>query len=44
MRDDVLPMLYCSKCGGKKLGLIYTPPSPGDRDAAPNRYAKAKGK
>ena len=44
MRDDVLPMLYCSKCGGKKLGLIYTPPSPGNRDSAPNRYAKAKGK
>ena len=25
MHDDLVPLLRCSKCGGKKVGLIRTP-------------------
>jgi hypothetical protein len=25
MADDLIPKMRCAKCGGKKLGLIYTP-------------------
>lgn len=41
MADDLIPKLRCKACGGKKLGLIYTPPS--DPAHYRNRYAKAKG-
>ncbi len=27
MHDDLVPKLKCSKCGGKKVGLIHTPGS-----------------
>jgi hypothetical protein len=31
MHDDLVSKLRCAKCGGKKVGLIYTPPTkPGD--------------
>jgi hypothetical protein len=25
MHDDIAPKLRCARCGGKKVGLIYTP-------------------
>ena len=28
MADDVVPKLKCAKCGGKKVGLIYSPKTP----------------
>ena len=37
MADDLIPKLRCAKCGGKKVGLIYTP------DTTSNAYGKAKG-
>jgi hypothetical protein len=37
MEWDIRPKLRCAKCGGKKVGLIYTP------DTTPNAYGKAKG-
>ncbi|MHA6687728.1 hypothetical protein [Mesorhizobium sp. A556] len=46
MATDLEPKLRCSKCGGKKIGLIFTP----DRDSIggfrlveKNLYQKAKG-
>lgn len=45
MADDLEPKLVCSKCGGKKLGLIYAPDSekvPGMGKVV-SPYAKAKG-
>jgi len=27
MHDDLVPKLRCSKCGGKDLGLIVSPPA-----------------
>jgi hypothetical protein len=27
MSDDLVPKLRCTNCGGRKVGLIYTPPS-----------------
>ena len=36
LADDLIPNLKCAKCGGKKVGLIYTP------DTTPNAYGKAK--
>ncbi len=36
MADDLIPKLKCARCGGKKVGLIYTP------DSSPNAYGKAK--
>jgi len=46
MHDDLTPKLRCSKCGGKKVGLIYSPDvarMDADRMARQNRYAKVKG-
>lgn len=37
MADDIIPKLKCAKCGGRKVGTIYTP------DTTPNAYGKAKG-
>lgn len=37
MADDITPKLKCTKCGGRKVGLIYKP------DSTPNGYGKAKG-
>ncbi|WP_245509074.1 hypothetical protein [Mesorhizobium sp. M4B.F.Ca.ET.019.03.1.1] len=37
MADDIIPKLKCAKCGGRKVGTIYTP------DTRPNAYGKAKG-
>ena len=36
MADDLTPKLKCTKCGGKVVGLIYTP------DTSRNAYGKAK--
>src|SRR5436305_131571 len=33
---DIRPKLKCAKCGGKAVGLIYTP------DMSPNAYGKAR--
>ena len=27
MSDDLIPKLKCAKCGGRKVGLIYSPAS-----------------
>jgi hypothetical protein len=35
MADDLTPKLKCARCGGKKVGLIYSP------DTTPNAYRKA---
>ncbi len=29
MHDDLVPKMRCSKCGGKKVGLIVSPPMTG---------------
>jgi hypothetical protein len=38
MEWDLKPKLKCSRCGGNKVGLIYTP------DTCPNAYGRAKGR
>lgn len=46
MHDDLAHKFRCSKCGGKQVGLIYTPDRDKidrDRMAGRNLYAKAKG-
>jgi hypothetical protein len=40
MSDDLVPELRCAKCGGKKVGLIY---SLGNKPTWTNPYLKAKG-
>jgi len=40
MADDLIPKLRCSKCGGKKIGLIYSPTAGATMDGAYN-YMKA---
>jgi hypothetical protein len=42
LHDDLVPKLKCSKCGGKKIGLIKTPPS--NSTGWVNPYIKSKGK
>ncbi|WP_258122527.1 hypothetical protein [Mesorhizobium onobrychidis] len=37
MEWDFKSKLKCSRCGGNKVGLIYTP------DTSPTGYGKAKG-
>ena len=39
MHDDLAPKLKCTKCGGKQIGLTYTPKVA----AGGNPYMKAKG-
>ncbi|QKC83297.1 hypothetical protein [Mesorhizobium sp. NZP2077] len=37
MADDLIPKLKCAKCGGKQVGLIYSP------DTTPNgKYGTAQ--
>lgn len=46
LHDDIIHLFRCSKCGGKKLGLIRrcdTAKIDADRMAGRNLYAKAKG-
>lgn len=46
MHDDLVPKLGCTQCGGKEIGLIYSPQSNEDWQAQrqrPNLYATAKG-
>ena len=38
MHDDLAPRLRCRKCGGKQIGLIYTPAV----RPAGNPYLRAK--
>lgn len=40
MADDLLPKLRCSKCGGRKIGLIYSPETKARMGGAYN-YLKA---
>lgn len=40
MRDDLVPKLRCSKCGGKDVGIII---SPGTKEYGGNPYQKARG-
>ena len=42
MADDLTPKLKCSKCGGKAIGLTYTPSQTNARHSG-NPYVKAKG-
>jgi hypothetical protein len=42
MHDDLAPKLRCTKCGGKKVGLIYTPDTSRPTSWV-NPYIKAKG-
>jgi hypothetical protein len=39
MHDDLVPRLKCTNCGGKQIGLIYTPAV----RPSGNPYLKAKG-
>lgn len=39
MHDDLVPRLKCRKCGGREIGLTYTPPV----TPSGNPYLKAKG-
>ncbi len=45
MRDDIVPKLKCSKCGGRKIGLIISPDpaKTAGMSHAGNAYQKAKG-
>lgn len=46
MAVDLEPRLRCSKCGGRKVGLRYSPDAekvPGMAAPGKNLYAKAKG-
>ena len=40
MHDDLAPRLKCMKCGGRQIGLTYTPAV----RPAGNPYLKAKGR
>lgn len=40
MASDVEPWLRCTKCGGRRAGIICTPSA---KQYGPNPYAKAKG-
>ncbi|WP_394890476.1 hypothetical protein ACG873_03580 [Mesorhizobium sp. AaZ16] len=44
MHDDLVPLLVCSKCGGKKIGLIRSPKGNERRlpGGAHNSYQLAK--
>lgn len=43
MANDLEPKLRCSKCGSKKVGLIYAPDSDKVPGMGKNLYQKAKG-
>lgn len=40
MHDDLVPLLRCSKCGSKKVGLILSPPTKSSNYVNP--YMKLK--
>jgi hypothetical protein len=40
MTDDLTPKLKCARCGGKRLGLTYSPDA---TPRSPNPYLRAKG-
>lgn len=49
MHDDLVPLLYCSKCGGKKIGLIRQARGNDEKSMRgvhnhTNSYAKSKGR
>jgi len=45
MEWDIKPKLKCARCGGKKLGLIYSPDTSKVKGMWDGRaYAKAKGR
>lgn len=41
LHDDLAPKLKCSKCGGKKVGIIISPPT--GPSGWVNPYIKSKG-
>jgi len=41
MHDDLVPKLRCTKCGGRKVGVICTP---GSKEYGGNPYLKMNGK
>jgi hypothetical protein len=43
MHDDLAPKLKCSKCGGKKVGLILSPPTGPSGHAMQRGYITAFG-
>lgn len=43
MADDLTPKLRCTKCGGKAVGLSYSPDDTKVFGMGKNLYAKAKG-
>jgi hypothetical protein len=43
MADDLTPKLRCSKCGGKKIGLIYSPNTGISMGGAYNYLKASKG-
>ncbi|KQU77687.1 hypothetical protein ASD12_17970 [Mesorhizobium sp. Root102] len=43
MADDLIPKLRCTKCGGKEVGLIYSPDPDKVSGMGRSHYAKAKG-
>lgn len=42
MADNLVPRLKCDACGGKRVGLIYSPQT--DYTYYRNKYAEAKGR
>lgn len=41
MADDLIPKLRCAQCGGKDVGLIYSPDTTPTRDLrSPHRRTK----
>ncbi|MBZ9894261.1 hypothetical protein LB545_07875 [Mesorhizobium sp. BR1-1-6] len=43
MADDLIPKLRCARCGGKAVGLIYSPDPDKVSGMGRSHYAKAKG-
>ena len=43
MADDLIPKLRCAKCGGKDVGLIYSPDPSKHTGTGVSPYQKAKG-
>ena len=43
MADDLMPRLRCSNCGGKNVGMTYSPDPNKTTGMGVSSYAKAKG-
>lgn len=42
MSDDLIPKLKCARCGGKQVGLTYTPDYDEMKRVDVNAYRKAR--